>query len=573
MHDVFICYKGEHQERAKNIRSLLWDKGWSVFLDENLESGKRWDQQLEQRLDEAGCVLALWSKGSASSNVQFDEANYALSHGKLILARLDDERLPLGFQPIQRIELLNWTEGEHHPGIARIFASIERTIKASKAKPEPIGEIAKELSGKPDTADRHSISNRSADAEGILSVLADANPATRNAIERGYEQLSIAHKETRYSLNDDTPREHYRNAAANFRQALLDLSEEQKNRLPEEVPMPVAYFLNMELANALVFAGRNADPIPHEATDIYEQLAKQYDGDTAVWLRLGRARVKDARYASAGASKRSALQAAIRDLNKALSVAPFDRLVDAGHWVYFEAPLQIGICFWQVAEFPALPREKRIDSLSQALRHTQSVLTREMPDRDPDGFIQFIRLRAASNALYFSSLLVRDGQKSEEMVESIKNYSEQLMSDVSWPIVKNQVRIIDSLMTAAATVNNHKLAVEMGKLNLENFKKILHQRSLDADEGAMAARAEEIVFLIERFAAGGTEGANQPASAISDAALAQVPPGNKPRPLWRWLRGIAAVAFLLAAGLAFLVSLGQIHVPRIAQQFGALPQR
>lgn len=496
IHDVFISYKREHVARARELRQLLWEKRWSVFLDENLHSGQRWDTQLQERLEKSRCVVTLWAQGSAASNVQFDEANYALSHGKLVLARLDDEELPLGLRPVQWIDLSTWNGTENNPGISVLFANIARTIAAFNAMPPPVGAIAKELVGQPDSADRHSVSNRSVDRDGIVTALPGADPVIIQAIREGYGELSKAHNEARLALDDAAPRKHYENAAKHFARVLLSLTQVQREYRPAGSSMPIAYFLNMELANAQVFAGSNSDPVPKSAFDIYEELAKKFEADTAVWLRLGRARVKSARYGAPGPAKRTELQSAIRDLNKALSVAPFDALVDPEHWVYFEAPLQIGICFWQIAEFPNLPAENRRDALDQALRHTKAVLERKLPAIDPDGFVHFITLRAAGNVLFYVSLLMREGETSDERRETVYRWSQYLTSAEAWPIVQNQVRILDSLMFSAVTVGDRKLAEHIATLNMSNFRKISLQRLLEPEEMAMAARAEETAFLL-----------------------------------------------------------------------------
>jgi tetratricopeptide (TPR) repeat protein len=522
--DVFLSYCHEDLEQAKQLRTLLWSHGWSVFLDEDIPVGYRWDKELERKLDAARCVVALWSAASRASNVQFDEANFALSRAALMIARLDRADLPLGLRPVQYVDLTTWQKGEDHPGISRLFARVDELVRAAKAAPQPIGDIDRELTGRADSADRHSVSNRSADAEAILSALGDADRAATDAIREGYAQLVLAQREARLALDDEAPRDHYKNAANSLRQALLRLSAREKAAFLPRHNMPIGYFLKMEFANALVFSLVDNEPVSKEAFDTYEELAEAYPKDTAVFLRLGRARVKAARYAPPGLVRRETLEAAIRDLNRALSLAPFDGLVDPDHWVYFEAPLQIGICFWLVSEFPNVPKPKRIESLMTAIAHTEPVIGRRRPADDPDDFVKFITLRAAGNVIFYSALLIRAAAGAEEMESSIKACIRYLRADDSWGIVKNQPRIIDSIMLGAASAGDPMLALEMAKLNSENFRKISYERPLHPDEREMWARADETEFLLER------------GKLLFRDSPTERPASGQPRKRW-WSRG------------------------------------
>jgi hypothetical protein len=286
--------------------------------------------------------------------------------------------------------------------------------------------------------------------------------------------------------------------------------------------MPVGYFLELEFANALVFSVPDTADIPKEALDLYEKLAVRYPMDTAVFLRSGRARVKDARYARAGLAKREALQAAIRDLNKALSCAPFDPLVNPDHWVYFEAPLQIGICFWLISEFQDLPREKRIQSLETAISHTELAVTRRPPETDPDDFVKFVRLRAAGNIAYYSSLLIRNGVVSEALHQAIERHTAYLLEEDSWAIVRNQPRIIDSLMCGATATEDWPLALRMAQLNSENFRKISFDRALQPDEREMWAKADATELLTQKLA-----GPPDPKDDPKDEKVAEAAPRKR----------------------------------------------
>ena len=66
--EVFISYAREERDRASHYAQSCTAHGWSVWWDQAIAPGRRWNQAIERALNEARCVLVLWSNNSVKSH-------------------------------------------------------------------------------------------------------------------------------------------------------------------------------------------------------------------------------------------------------------------------------------------------------------------------------------------------------------------------------------------------------------------------------------------------------------------------------------------------------------------------
>jgi hypothetical protein len=59
MHDVFISYKREEQNKARMLANALESKGWSIWWDPNLRTGEDFDDVIEEVITNVKCVIVL----------------------------------------------------------------------------------------------------------------------------------------------------------------------------------------------------------------------------------------------------------------------------------------------------------------------------------------------------------------------------------------------------------------------------------------------------------------------------------------------------------------------------------
>jgi hypothetical protein len=130
MSDVFISYARQETGRARQLAHALEQAGFSVWWDHQVLAGESWAKTIERQIDEAQCVIVLWSPTSVASAWVADEAAYALESNKLIPVVFDDVKVPLGFRVLQNIELKDWDGQSTHPAFQRLVAAISSRLNS-----------------------------------------------------------------------------------------------------------------------------------------------------------------------------------------------------------------------------------------------------------------------------------------------------------------------------------------------------------------------------------------------------------------------------------------------------------
>ncbi len=82
MSDIFISYSREDKERVSALASAL--QGWSVWWDTEILTGEKFSQVIETELNNARCVIVVWSKQSVDSDWVQAEASEARRRGVLV---------------------------------------------------------------------------------------------------------------------------------------------------------------------------------------------------------------------------------------------------------------------------------------------------------------------------------------------------------------------------------------------------------------------------------------------------------------------------------------------------------
>ena len=120
--DVFLSYASRDEEQIEKIVQALEQTGISVWWDRQIPPGKTWDAVLGKALDEAKCVVVLWTKNSAGADWVKDEAARGKKRKILVPALLEDVDIPLGFGRIEAADLREW-DGEA-TGLPGIWVSV-----------------------------------------------------------------------------------------------------------------------------------------------------------------------------------------------------------------------------------------------------------------------------------------------------------------------------------------------------------------------------------------------------------------------------------------------------------------
>jgi formylglycine-generating enzyme required for sulfatase activity/predicted Ser/Thr protein kinase len=128
MADIFISSSRDDRSRTKLLAKALKAQGWSVWWDRDIIPGRQFDQEIQEALTEAKCVVVLWSEKSITSGWVKDEASFGREHQILVPAKIDSVKPPLGFGMIQAADLTDWKGDFSHAGFTRFTWAIANIV-------------------------------------------------------------------------------------------------------------------------------------------------------------------------------------------------------------------------------------------------------------------------------------------------------------------------------------------------------------------------------------------------------------------------------------------------------------
>ena len=94
--------------------------------------GERIPTIVRKILDEASCVVVVWSARSSESNWVPDEATYGRDHNMLIPVSLDGTPPPLGFQQLLTQDLAGWDGGADDVRIQKVVAAVRTHLRGAE---------------------------------------------------------------------------------------------------------------------------------------------------------------------------------------------------------------------------------------------------------------------------------------------------------------------------------------------------------------------------------------------------------------------------------------------------------
>lgn len=137
MKHVLVSYKREDEPRVARLIRALQQHGLIIWWDQGLPGGEEWRANIENALNEAGCVVVCWSHGSVGAEGEFvrDEAARAKGRGILVPVRLDKVMPPLGFGEVQAIDLSTWRGRPNDVAILDLVEACKAKLEARPAGP------------------------------------------------------------------------------------------------------------------------------------------------------------------------------------------------------------------------------------------------------------------------------------------------------------------------------------------------------------------------------------------------------------------------------------------------------
>ena len=131
MSDIFISYAREDYDAAQRLAEALGDRGWSVWWDRTILAGEHFEEEIRVALQEARCVVVLWSPHSILSDWVKDEARIGKENKNLVPVQIETVDIPLGFGQIQTGSLTDWDGDPQDPA----FKCLAGAVSAMVPKP------------------------------------------------------------------------------------------------------------------------------------------------------------------------------------------------------------------------------------------------------------------------------------------------------------------------------------------------------------------------------------------------------------------------------------------------------
>jgi formylglycine-generating enzyme required for sulfatase activity len=133
--DIFLSYAREDLPRVKPVVDALTARGWSVWWDRTIKPGQSFPRVIQGALDEAQCVVVLWSRDSVESDWVQNEARRGHRRRILIPAMLDEVLVPLEFEGLHTADLVGWTGALPHAGFDDLARAVEGILPLPAAQP------------------------------------------------------------------------------------------------------------------------------------------------------------------------------------------------------------------------------------------------------------------------------------------------------------------------------------------------------------------------------------------------------------------------------------------------------
>jgi len=128
MNEIFISYATQDRERARTLAAALNERGCDTWWDREIPLGKAFDEVIEKAIDQARCVIVLWSAASVSSEWVRNEASEGKRRGILLPVFIEHVEAPLAFRSLNGADLSAWAGDSGDAEFLRLIERVEELL-------------------------------------------------------------------------------------------------------------------------------------------------------------------------------------------------------------------------------------------------------------------------------------------------------------------------------------------------------------------------------------------------------------------------------------------------------------
>ena len=105
---VFLSYSRDDLDRVRPLVTALEAEGLTVWWDRELNPGESFAETIDREIQEAKCVVVIWSENSVKSQWVKNEALEGMDRSVLVPLVLDEIRIPVAFKQLQGADFKEW---------------------------------------------------------------------------------------------------------------------------------------------------------------------------------------------------------------------------------------------------------------------------------------------------------------------------------------------------------------------------------------------------------------------------------------------------------------------------------
>lgn len=144
MSDIFISYKREDKETARELARLFQQANWTVWWDRDLLAGDTYEKVIRRELAEARAVVVVWSRAAvdpADDNTWVKgEAKSGKRRGVLVpilIDHIDPADIPFEFGDIHTPDLSDWDGSPSHEEVEGLLRRVAELVNRPPAELRP----------------------------------------------------------------------------------------------------------------------------------------------------------------------------------------------------------------------------------------------------------------------------------------------------------------------------------------------------------------------------------------------------------------------------------------------------